>query len=220
MRSRDLAGGRSILRPSAGTGDLAKQPASFAGEFDIDSALVAGGDQTRVVGEGTVERSVVQQVDLSGATLGPLGLSDTVLRDVDLSNASVQQLVLRRTEWQRCRAIGLRLSIELAADFYAEDCRLDYATVHIERVTGAAAFVGCSFREATVRGNLSNVLFLDCDFVDTEFRAGRADRCDLRGSRFAGGRGLLTLRGATISTDQVVSICTLIAAEAGLQVAD
>jgi uncharacterized protein YjbI with pentapeptide repeats len=220
MRNRDLGGGRSIRGPSADTDDLANQPANFAGEFDIDSALVNGGDQTKVVGEGDIEKSVVTQVDMSGATLGPLRLSNSVLRDVDLSNASMQQLVLRRTEWIRCRAIGLRLSIELATDFYVEDCRLDFATVHIEKVKGAAAFIGCSFREATIRGDLSDVLFLDCDFVATEFRASRADRCDLRGSRFAGGRGLLTLRGATISSDQVVSICTLIAAEAGLRVAD
>jgi hypothetical protein len=63
------------------------------------------------------------------------------------------------------------------------------------------------------------VVFADCDFIETEFRATRAAGCDLRSSRFAGARGLLSLRGATISPDQAVAVSGLIAAEAGLVVA-
>lgn len=114
----------------------------------------------------------------------------------------------------------MRLSVDHASDLSIVDCRFDYATIHLEKVKDVAVFTGCSFREATISGNLSNVLFLDCDFVDTEFRATRAAKCDLRSSRLTSARGLLTLRGATISTDQAVSISALIATEAGLIVSD
>jgi uncharacterized protein YjbI with pentapeptide repeats len=77
-------------------------------------------------------------------------------------------------------------------------------------------FKGCTFRETTITGDLSNVRFTDCDFAETEFRATGAAKCDLRGSRLRSAKGLLSLRGAKISPEQAVAASNLIAAEAGL----
>lgn len=140
---------------------------------------------------------------------------DSVLCEVDLSKATLRQVTLRRTEWRGCRAIGLRLSIEHAADLYVEDCRFDYATIHLESVRGAAVFTGCSFREATLRGNLSDVPLVDCDLRQVEFQATRAERCDLRGSRLDEAQGLL---GAMITAQQALLVAPRLAAEAGLRV--
>ncbi|MGH3719662.1 MAG: pentapeptide repeat-containing protein [Pseudonocardiaceae bacterium] len=147
-------------------------------------------------------------------------LADTALEDVDLSNASIQRATARRVEMLRCRAIGLRLSIEQAADLYVEGCRLDFAVIHIEKIKGIAAFVGCSFRETVISGCLSGVVFLDCDFTDTEFEAASAKGCDLRMSRLAGARGLLNLRGALITVEQAVSVAHQLATETGLIIQD
>ncbi|HEV8558257.1 MAG TPA: pentapeptide repeat-containing protein [Actinophytocola sp.] len=220
MPSRELAAGRLINLPDVDAENPPEALGTLAGELDLESVLVDGGDHTGLVAEGTITGSVLRQVDLSGARWGPLTLVDVLLGQVDLSNASWQRVVARRTELRTCRAIGLRLSVELATDLSIVDCRLDYATLHLEKVKGVAAFTGCSFREATISGDLSNVLFLDCDFTDTEFRVTRAAKCDLRTSRLTSARGLLSLRGATISPEQAVSISTLIAAEAGLIVLD
>jgi uncharacterized protein YjbI with pentapeptide repeats len=197
--TRDLGGGRKINLPDVD--DLA--PASLGDLQD----------------EGTIETALLTDVDLSEAKLGPLTMSNVMLRQVDLSNTSLQQLVARRTEWRSCRAIGMRLSLDLATDLSIVDCKLDYATVHLERVKGIAAFVGCSFREATISGDLSNTVFQDCDFTGTEFRARSASKCDLRSSRLTEARGLLTLKGATISVEQAVAVSAMIAAEVGLIVA-
>jgi uncharacterized protein YjbI with pentapeptide repeats len=214
--TRELAAGRLINLPNVDAENPPEALGTLGGELDLESVLVDGGDHAGLVAEGTITGSVLRQVDLSGAKWGPLTLVDVLLRQVDLSNASWQRVVARRTELRTCRAIGLRLSVELATDLSIVDCRLDYSTLHLEKVKGVAAFTGCSFREATISGDLSNVLFLDCDFTDTEFRVTLAAKCDLRTSRLTSARGLLSLRGATISPEQAVSISTLIAAEAGL----
>lgn len=190
--------------------------ADLAGEFELDSVRVDGGVHAEVVGEGTISNAVLERMDLSGAKLGPLTLANAVLRNVELSNASLQRVVARRVELLTSRAIGLRLSVELAMDLSIQDCRLDYATLHLEKAKGIAVFQGCTFREATISGDLSNTVFQDCDFTDTEFRVTRATKCDLRTSRFTSARGLLSLRGATISPEQAVAISGIIAAEAGL----
>jgi uncharacterized protein YjbI with pentapeptide repeats len=192
----------------------------FDGEFEHDSVTFEGGEHRGAVGDGRIEDSTLRNVDLSEAKLGPLTLAGSTLRGVDLSNASLQQVVGRRTTLHNCRAIGLKLSLDLATELSFDDCRLDYAVLHIEKVKGWAKFSGCSFKEATITGDFSNVRFSDCDFVETEFRAQRAAKCDFRGSRLTSARGLLSLRGATISAEQAVSVSLLIAAETGLIVAD
>src|SRR5436190_23104367 len=111
--------------------DLAAADADFDGEFELDSVLVDGGERAGAVGGGTINASVVRNVDLSGAKLGPLTVAGSELRGVDLSNASVQQVVLRRAKLKTCRTIGLKLSIDLAMDASIEDCRLDYAILHL-----------------------------------------------------------------------------------------
>lgn len=199
--------------------DVPEASANFVGEFEFDSVRIEGGDQADAVGEGTVNTAVVERVDLTRAKLGPLTLANVLLRNVELSNASLQRVVARRTAIKGCRTIGLKLSLDLAMDLSVEDCRLDYATLHVEKVKGIAVFRGCTFREATISGDLSNVWFQDCDFVETEFRVRRAAKCDLRSSRFDSSKGLLSLRGATISPEQAVAISGMIASEAGLIVA-
>lgn len=217
METRDLGVGRTVRLPKVAESDLAE--AALSEELDLYAALLHDADHAGLVGEGTIEGSLLSEVNLSEAKLGPLTLSDVVLRQVDLSNASLQQVVARRTEWRSCRAIGLRLSFELVTDLSIVDCKLDYATVHVEKVKAIAVFAGCSFREATISGDLSNTVFQDCDFTGTEFRARSASKCDLRTSRLNEARGLLTLKGATISMDQAVAMSAMIAAEAGLIVA-
>jgi uncharacterized protein YjbI with pentapeptide repeats len=217
---RELTDGRSIQRPSIDRDDLRVAILGFKGEFDHEYSLVEAGEQAGVTGEGSVAHSVVRRVDLSGCYLDPVTLADTSLEDVDLSNASVQRVIARRVEMLRCRAIGLRFFIEQASDLYVEGCRLDFAVIHIEKVKGIAAFVGCSFRETVISGCLSGVVFLDCDFADTEFEAASAKGCDLRMSRLAGARGLLSLRGGLITAEQAVSVADRLAVEAGLIVRD
>ncbi|HEX7661033.1 MAG TPA: pentapeptide repeat-containing protein [Pseudonocardiaceae bacterium] len=213
---RELAGGRAVRRPALDKDGLRRQTADFAGAFDLDAALVADGEDTDVSGEGSITHSLLRKLNLSGANLGSLYLMDTVLEDVDLSNASVQRTNANRVELLRCRAIGLRLSLQQAADLYVDDCRIDFATIRIMKIKKIAVFAGCSFRETTIAGDLSNAVFADCDLTETEFAATGANACDLRGCRLEGARGLHTLRGAIISREQAISVADQLATEIGL----
>lgn len=220
MEFREIAG-RTVRRPAVGgPAELTALPADFAGEFDEDSVLVDGGDQAGVTGGGELATAVVTAVNLSGAQLRPLAMADVRFDGVDLSNASLQEVTARQVELFRCRAVGLHLSLARASDLYVTESRLDYATIRFERVNGVAVFHQCTFREAVLSGDLSNVVFADCDLTAAEFEASQAKGCDLRSSTLSGARGLLTLRGARISTGQAVSVALQLAGEAGLTVLD
>lgn len=217
MEFRDVSGGRSLQRPAIDEADLVEQRAAFKGEFTYEDARLGGGEQAGVTGEGSLRRCVVNGVDLSGAVLSHLDLMDVRLEGVDLSNASLGGTA-KRVELLRCRGIGLRLAVQQGADVYVHDSRLDYAVVEVGRVKGLLVFEGCSLREAVISGDLSGVVFSDCDLTGSEFTVSRAKDCDLRGSRLDAVRGLLTLRGAKISPSQAVDVADALAAEAGLVV--
>jgi len=184
-----------------------------------EGAEIDGGDYAELAEEASIDGVTLKNLDLSEVKLGPVTFTDVAMRNVDLSNASLQRVVARRVEIRGSRAVGVRLSLELATDLSIMDSKLDYANLHLEKVKGVAVFESCSFREATIAGDLSNTVFLDCDFTGTEFRARSASKCDLRTSRLTGARGLLSLRGAKITMEQAVTISAMIAAEAGLVVA-
>ena len=209
----------SVRRPTPVDPDvLVPYPGPFDGAWNAESVLVTGAGGVGADGSGDLLGSVVTGADLSGSRFSPLTLVDSSLRKADLSNAVWQQVVARRVELLGCRATGLRLSVDLADDLYVEDSRLDYATIWIERVKGVAVFSGCTFRNATISGDLSRVVFAGCDFDGAEFVASSAAGCDLRTSALGGARGLLTLRGARVTPDQTISIALRLAAEVGLRI--
>jgi uncharacterized protein YjbI with pentapeptide repeats len=156
--------------------------------------------------------------DLAETRRTPLTLVDSVLRRCDLSAAVWQGVTMRQVELIDCRALGLRLSVDLGQDVYVEAGRFDSATLRVSRVRGLVVFDGCTFTEAMIGGDLSAVVFTGCTFDGAEFAAAAADGCDLRGSRLGGARGLATLRGARVTADQTVTIAPRLAAELGLTV--
>ena len=157
-------------------------------------------------------------VDLAETRRSPLTLVDSVLRRCDLSAAVWQSVTMRQVELLGCRALGLRLSVDLGQDVYVEGGRFDAATVRISRVRGLVVFDSCTFSEAMIGGDLSAVVFTGCTFEGAEFAATAAQGCDLRESRLGGARGLVTLRGARVTADQTVTIAPRLAAELGLTV--
>ncbi|HEX6345055.1 pentapeptide repeat-containing protein [Umezawaea sp.] len=211
--------GKTIRRPSIEEEDLEDEVAAFRGDFELNTVRVQRGDQSGVTGEGSVSVALVSDVDLSESRLAPLELSDVRFEEVNLANAVLADVTAQRVDFLRCQAIGLRVSLGLASDIYAEDCRFDYATFGIDQVKNAVVFRRCSFREAVFVGDLSNVVFDECEMSQVEFEATRASGCDLTTSRISDVSGLLTLRGAKIEAFQASFLGAQFAKEAGLTVA-
>ena len=211
--------GKTIQRPSIEVEDLVDEVAAFRGDFELETVRVQQGDQSGVTGEGSISVALVSDVDLSESRLAPLELSDVRFDEVNLANAVFSHVTTRRVDFLRCQAIGLRLSLGQASDLYAEDCRFDYATFRIDQVKNAVVFRRCSFREAVFVGDLSNVVFDECEMSRVEFEATRAGGCDLTTSRLDDVNGLLTLRGARIEAVQASLLGAQFAKEAGLTIA-
>ncbi|MGH3932432.1 MAG: pentapeptide repeat-containing protein, partial [Pseudonocardiaceae bacterium] len=208
----------TVQRPSLDVDELVAETLTFKGVFDVEEVRVDGTDPTGAIGEGRLSHVLVSEVNLAQCELGPLELFDVRLENVELSNCSWQQVRAQRTEFLRCRGLGWRVGFYQIIDVYLVGCQFDYAVIRVDKVKGLLVFDDCSFREAMISGDLSNVIFSDCMLDAAEFDASKAKGCDLRGSQIAGTRGLLTLRGAMVDEQQAASAARAIASEAGLVV--
>ena len=137
---RELGEKRRLRRPSGGAEPAEILPEEMAIGVALDGA------------------------DLAETRRSPLTLVDSVLRRCDLSAAVWQAVTMRQVELLDCRALGLRLSVDLGQDVYVAGGRLDSATLRISRVRGLVVFDGCTFTEAMIGGDLSAVVFTGCTF--------------------------------------------------------
>lgn len=218
MEFREFSENRSIQRPSIDHDDLDDAAPAFKGDVDMAMELVAGGSAVAASGSGRIERSVINGVDMSETRLRPLVLADVTVRGANLANAAWSEVTARRAEFESCRATGWRLGLTLAQDVYLADCRMDFAQLDIGNAKGLVVFERCNLTETLISGNLSRAVFLDCDLSGAEFEVSAARGCDLRGATLDGATGLLSMRGARVTGDQVRTIAGDLAEAVGLAV--
>lgn len=217
MDDRPVAG--ATLRRPIDIEDLPTSEFSLTGRFSYNDCQAEDADQSDAVGQGSLQNVVVARSDLTGSRLTELELIDVVLSNVVVANAAWEKVTARRVEMMNSQAVGFQLGLLKADDVYFEDCKLDYSRLDVDQRRGVIAFHRCTFTEALLDGNLSGVVFSECDFKGAEFRASRAANCDLTSSRLAGASGLLTLAGAKITGEQAMTLSGQLATEAGLVIA-
>jgi len=217
MEFREVSENRRIQQPSIEFEDLETASVGLKGEFTLEEARIEGGDFSHTTGEGRLVRSVLEDVDVSETVVEPLSLADVRISGCVLANARWSQVEARRVEIVKSQLVGWRVQLGLAQDLYVGDCRADFASFDFESVKGLNVFERCRFKEAEFSGNLARVVFVDCDLADADFTGVTDARgLDLRESKLAGANGLLSLRGARVTGDQVLQVAGDLAREAGL----
>lgn len=195
--------------------DLPVSELSLTGRFAYEECRAEDADQTDAAGTGSLRNVVVSRSNLAGSRLTNLALIDIEFSTVVMANAVWEKVTARRMEMTNCQAVGFQLGISKGEDIYVEDCKLDYGRVEVDQQRGVIAFHRCTFNEAVLVGDLSGVIFSECEFRGAEFRARRAKDCDLTSSRLTGAFGLLTLAGAKITEEQAMTLSGQLATEAG-----
>jgi uncharacterized protein YjbI with pentapeptide repeats len=218
MKFREVRG-HSIRVPNIETDDLTSGSVDFDGEFALDNVIVSDASHAWVAGSGTLFESMVTSSSLTGTQFSKVEARNVVIESTDLLNASWTLSSPQVVHLFRCRGIGFRFSLRSASDVLAEDCNFELSKLHVENRKGTIVFVGCSFRDAVIIGDISGVVFADCDLSGVEFNTCRALACDLRSSSLTGARGLTLLRGAIITEQQAELVSANLARECGLRVA-
>lgn len=143
-------------------------------------------------------------VDLLGARLDRLHLTDVVVTGAELSGAVLEGAVLTRVEVHDSRMLGLVASRAVLRDVRFVGCRLDGAQFRMataERVH----FEGCELRSADFYGATFEQARVErCDLTGAEFSQARFGGARLQGSTLDGLQGAASLRGVHIDSTQLV----------------
>ncbi len=154
-------------------------------------------------------------VDLAGATLLDVALSDVRVASLTLRNAG-----LRRVQITGGRIGTLDLSATRIGELELRDLRIDYLTLGGAQATDVLVH-GCTIRALDVpQAVLSRVCFEDCRSEELDPRGLRASDVDLRGLDLMTVLDTNSLRGTTLSPRQVELLAPAFATSAGIQVKD
>jgi len=187
----------------------------------------------------TYDRVVVRDADLSGASASGSRFLECALVDVDLTEADLSGTRFTEGVLTRIRGAGVDLSNATLADLTVTDPRLGapaaYGSVWRDvRVEGGKVdflnLRGATLTDVTfvdvvllepdfVDARLTRVSFDGCQLVSPQFSAVTMTDVDLSTARLVDPRGLVSLRGATISRLQLLDLADALADQLGIHVA-
>jgi uncharacterized protein YjbI with pentapeptide repeats len=154
----------------------------------------------------------------TGAAIDRLRLVDTVVEDCELSGLVLTRSALNRVEFRRCRMSGLIASGAELTDVLFADCKLDDANLRMttwERsLLDGCVMTGSDFQEA----NLTTTRFGGCDLTGVNFTKVRLSGVSLAGSTLTDIGGADSLRGVTITGEQVVPLAFAMFATMGIRI--
>jgi uncharacterized protein YjbI with pentapeptide repeats len=145
--------------------------------------------------------------------------------DVDLVRCDLSGCDFSETVWHRVTLTDFRCSsIELGQatlrDVTFADCKLDDANLRLAKLQ-RVRFASCVLAGAELIGaQLDKVAFPASDLAGADMSNVRCVEVDLRGARLDGVRGVASLAGATIGTDQLIGFAPALAQALGIAVRD
>ena len=159
-----------------------------------------------------------RRAELTGAELDRCELTDVRLVGCELSGAILTESSWLRVELQNCRMAGLIVSQSRLRDVRFTDDKLDGADFRMSRAE-RVVFEGCAMPDADLyEALLTSVAFDACDLRRAHFSAVKVDGLRLHRSNLEGIRGGASLRGATVSPEQVLPLALGVFAELGIRI--
>ncbi len=138
--------------------------------------------------------------DIHGATVE---MTDSTWRDSRLSGARLGAARLTGAAWTGVRVLRSKLGF------------LDLAGARLEDVL----FEGCEIGGLDARSaRLHSVAFIDCTVDELSLAGATLSKVDLSGARLRSLVGVESLRGAIVSSEQLIDLAPILAAQLGLEV--
>lgn len=164
------------------------------------------------------DEAALDRAILINAALDEISLMDTEVRGCDVSAAVLVNGTCDRVRFTHCRMDGIDLSHATLRNVTFSDCKLSMANFRFAKLQGVV-FEDCVFTESDFQlATLSDVTFQNCHLEKTVFIQSTARNTDLRTSHLEHIRGWQSLKGATISYEQLSMVAPELAIELGLHV--
>jgi len=165
-----------------------------------------------------IAESFFNKVDFEHSDIQRFDVLDSIFRGCNFTATKFPESSWRRVSIDAGRCIGMQLANSTLRDIDFKNSKLDMVNFrfsHLENV----GFDGCTLNDVDFYdARLKNVEFVNCTINGITFASARMNNVDISKSTVEGIKGINSLRGVTISYDQLMQLAPSFAAEAGIKV--
>ena len=163
-----------------------------------------------------IDSSRLVNVQCVGAAFAKLQIADATAQRLTAVGMRAPESSCLRAVIQNSRLTGADFGAALFEDCIFENIKFDEAGFRFATFK-RVRFTDCVLREADFKGaKLMNVYFSGCDLEGANFENATCQAVDLRSEPLTGIKGVLGLKGAVITSEQLIQIAPLLAIEVGL----
>lgn len=199
---------------TAHSGDLEDEGYYDGLLFSAVSLAGSNADHTRFM------ECAFSDVTLDDVALRKARLSDVWLRDVRLLSADLAGSGWLDATFIGCSGAGIQAFDSSFQRVIFSECKLDSWNFRGATLTDVT-FDHCLLRDADFGGaKLTRVRFPGCTLTQADFSHATLNQADLRGAELGITAGYESLRGAIMTTAQLISIAPVLARQIGIDIQD
>lgn len=186
---------------------------------EIDRSVVRNANFTEAT-KLNVDASRLEGVSMTGAVLERLELIDSACVRLEGAALQTHKANMLRVHMTDCRLTGAEFAEAEFEDCIFKNVKFDEAGFRFTSFK-RVRFENCILRQADFSGaKFSHVTLTGCELEGANFASASCKDLDITSEDLTLTKGLLGLKGATISETQLMQIAPLLATELGFQVAD
>jgi uncharacterized protein YjbI with pentapeptide repeats len=187
--------------------------------WEVDQAHVVGTDFAGAVAI-SISVSKMENCDAMGMTVELFELSDVECVRFEAAALQAYKANLLRVALTDCRLTGVELAEGHFEDCVFKNVKFDNAGFRFATFK-RVRFENCILRQADFSSaKFSHVTFTDCDLEAANFASAHCTTVDVTNQDLSLAKGILGLKGATISTEQLIQLAPLLASELGFHIED
>lgn len=166
----------------------------------------------------TLNESLIETTDLSQSTIESFSTRDCLFRDCDLTACSFASSGWHAVEVAGSRCSGIQLQSSTLKNVRFKGCKLDMANFRFAQLTNVI-FEDCIITEMDFyNAKLKDVVFSGCDIEDVEFSGATLKNVDLTESYIVSLKGVQSLKGASLTHPQLISLAPYFADALGITI--
>jgi uncharacterized protein YjbI with pentapeptide repeats len=195
--------------------------ARIEAEGRYENLHVVGADFSRaIVAHVEIVAARLERVDLTGAQLPGVVVRDVTIDRGDWSNVIAYQAHLTRSTLRGVRLTGAQIVDSGLSDVVFEDAKLDLEVFRSSRMR-RVEFRGCNLARADfANAAIGGATFIDCDLAGAQFSQVKAEGARFSHCQLDGIGGVTSLRGASMSNDDLVLLTRVFAKALGIEIVD
>ena len=188
--------------------------------------------------DDTLSEASIDSESFTGLKLKQLHISESLLVKSDFSHIAIEHLDVLDVALKGCnftaskfpnsswhvalidgaRCSGTMMSNSVFKNVTFKNSKLELVNFRFSRFENIV-FEGCTIDDADFyNATLKNVEFINCTINSVTFASARMSNVDISKSHIEGIKGVNSLKGVTISYDQLMQLAASLADEAGIKV--